>query len=479
MAAVASGMVRRRGCPGGPRAGHCRRASRRRIAPRGMGAGVRHSRDTAPRQPRIGTARVRTPAAGRQLTWSDDPSLDAACGPWSRSRQRSVTEPPGARVAFKEYCRRRLASGRISVRRRSRRSDCPAAHSASRSRRTGFEPAYLARSLSGTFEPPPIILRSAERRRRRLVYIPGDTLPVNLSGFNTEASGDAAAPFRWTAPRSPIAPSRDSSSRRLPQTRRYWRDRRLRDAAPLVDSTGRVGPGGMGAGRFSNRPRRGTGRRRELVRGRRVLCDFAARRLPTVYHWARAALAPHEITAPLGPSIVPLSNFSGQGLGAGRASSRAWGRTAPYDMAGNVREWVWNTSSSGRRFVLGGAWNEPDYMFSVPNSLPPEDRSLANGFRCMRLEEEASDSARRCCRRSMCRRRIIAARGRCRTKCSRCLRSSSPTYPRAARCGGRGARHDAERLDQGARDDPGRLRRRADAHLRVSAAGRHAAVSGR
>jgi dienelactone hydrolase len=56
-------------------------------------------------------------------------------------------------------------------------------------------------------------------------------------------------------------------------------------------------------------------------------------------------------------------------------------------MAGNVREWVWNRSSSGRRFVLGGAWHEPDYMFSVPNSLPPADRSLANGFRCMSADD--------------------------------------------------------------------------------------------
>ena len=39
--------------------------------------------------------------------------------------------------------------------------------------------------------------------------------------------------------------------------------------------------------------------------------------------------------------------------------------------------------------------------------------------------------ARRCCRRSMCRQRIIAARVRCPTKCSRCLQSSLP-YPRGA-----------------------------------------------
>jgi dienelactone hydrolase len=93
-------------------------------------------------------------------------------------------------------------------------------------------------------------------------------------------------------------------------------------------------------------------------------------------------LAPYEITAPLGPSIVPLSNFGGQGS-APVSRFAGMGPYGTYDMAGNVREWVWNSSSSGRRFVLGGAWHEPDYMFSVPTSLPAEDRSLANGFRCM------------------------------------------------------------------------------------------------
>ena len=31
-------------------------------------------------------------------------------------------------------------------------------------------------------------------------------------------------------------------------------------------------------------------------------------------------------------------------------------------MAGNVKEWSWNESANGR-MILGGAWNEPGYMF--------------------------------------------------------------------------------------------------------------------
>jgi dienelactone hydrolase len=106
-----------------------------------------------------------------------------------------------------------------------------------------------------------------------------------------------------------------------------------------------------------------------------------------VYHWARAALAPREITAPLGPSIVPLSNFSGKGP-APVASYGGMGPYGTFDIAGNVREWVWNLSTAGRRWILGGSWNDPDYMFSVPFSLPSEDRSPANGFRCISIEDE-------------------------------------------------------------------------------------------
>ena len=115
-------------------------------------------------------------------------------------------------------------------------------------------------------------------------------------------------------------------------------------------------------------------------------CAFRGEALPTVFHWARAALAPREITAPLGPAIVPLSNFGGKGP-APVGSHKGMGPYGTFDLAGNVREWTWNAASAGRRWILGGAWNDPSYMFSVPNSLPPDDRSPANGFRCMRTGE--------------------------------------------------------------------------------------------
>src|ERR1700693_5328941 len=52
-------------------------------------------------------------------------------------------------------------------------------------------------------------------------------------------------------------------------------------------------------------------------------------------------------------------------------------------MAGNVKECCWNATGN-RRYILGGAWNEPAYTFSEPDALSPFDRPSVNGFRCVR-----------------------------------------------------------------------------------------------
>jgi hypothetical protein len=59
-------------------------------------------------------------------------------------------------------------------------------------------------------------------------------------------------------------------------------------------------------------------------------------------------------------------------------------------MAGNVKEWCWNSAESDR-YILGGAWNEPVYMFADEDARPPFDRSATNGFRCIKLLDGLSD----------------------------------------------------------------------------------------
>jgi hypothetical protein len=55
-------------------------------------------------------------------------------------------------------------------------------------------------------------------------------------------------------------------------------------------------------------------------------------------------------------------------------------------MAGNVREWCWNATddSGNKRYIRGGSWEDPDYMFVLRDVRSPWDRDRGNGFRCIR-----------------------------------------------------------------------------------------------
>jgi predicted esterase len=111
--------------------------------------------------------------------------------------------------------------------------------------------------------------------------------------------------------------------------------------------------------------------------------EFAGKSLPTIYHWNRAA-------GPFSASfIVPASNFGGSGVlpVGSKQDVSPWGN---YDMAGNVKEWVWTEAESGKRYVLGGAWDEPNYMFIDPDAQSPFLRASNIGFRCVKYIEPES-----------------------------------------------------------------------------------------
>ena len=110
--------------------------------------------------------------------------------------------------------------------------------------------------------------------------------------------------------------------------------------------------------------------------------EFRGESLPTIYHWVHAA------DPNLAAWVTPLSNFGGEGpssIGTAEGVS-AWGT---YDMAGNVREWVWNEAEPGRtRYILGGSWGDQDYQFHHADAQSPFDRSPQNGFRLARYSGE-------------------------------------------------------------------------------------------
>src|ERR1700682_4245211 len=59
-------------------------------------------------------------------------------------------------------------------------------------------------------------------------------------------------------------------------------------------------------------------------------------------------------------------------------------------MAGNVKQWIWNEAESSKRYVLGGAWDEPEYKFMDPDAQSPFLRASNIGFRCVKYIEPES-----------------------------------------------------------------------------------------
>src|SRR5262249_24005998 len=112
-----------------------------------------------------------------------------------------------------------------------------------------------------------------------------------------------------------------------------------------------------------------------------AFAKFAGKSLPTVHHWVGASGR-----GALGGAIIPRSNFGGAGP-AEVGQYRGLGGLGPfgtYDMAGNVKEWGFNSAGAGKRYILGGAWEERDTMFSNDDAQAAIDRGKNMGFRCVR-----------------------------------------------------------------------------------------------
>jgi eukaryotic-like serine/threonine-protein kinase len=105
-------------------------------------------------------------------------------------------------------------------------------------------------------------------------------------------------------------------------------------------------------------------------------CAYAGKSLPTVYHWLGA------IDQDQFSDILQQSNLGGSAKAAvGRFSGLAAYGT--YDMAGNVKEWIWNSlPGEQQHYILGGAWNDPAYMFRHLVAHDSWGREPTHGVRC-------------------------------------------------------------------------------------------------
>ena len=148
----------------------------------------------------------------------------------------------------------------------------------------------------------------------------------------------------------------------------------------FLDTTGRPGPSTWIAGDFSadkgDHPVSGISWYEAAAYAR-----FRGLQLPTVHHWRRA-FAEGTYAA-----MLPESNLtSGATVPVGSTGSISW--AGNFDMAGNVREWVFNAIGN-RRFVPGGAWNDTgDSVLNRMFSLSPLDRQAGNGLRLALIRDE-------------------------------------------------------------------------------------------
>ncbi|MHC4696147.1 MAG: bifunctional serine/threonine-protein kinase/formylglycine-generating enzyme family protein [Planctomycetota bacterium] len=168
----------------------------------------------------------------------------------------------------------------------------------------------------------------------------------------------------------------------------YWKQPFVKDGLKLSreesmaefrDATGRSGPSTWRLGTYPD------GQADYPVSGvswyeAAAYAEFRGRSLPTVYHWSRAAHG----TGIFSPVLL-LANFRGEGL-VPAGSHGALSPFGSYDMAGNVKEWCWNRAGN-LRYVLGGAWNEPSYMFAAEEAASPFERHETFGFRCAKYDE--------------------------------------------------------------------------------------------
>ena len=288
-----------------------------------------------------------------------------------------VTEPADAAVEIKNYADTAgpwLPIGQSPI----VRFRIPLGYYRVRVSKPGYKTIEVAAAGQGR---TPVVLTPEASAAPGMVFVPGGTYEV----------GDAAAatlpPFwidQLEVTNAQYKAFVDAGGYR---NRHYWKepfrhgDRALTfdDAIERFrDSTGQPGPATWEVGSYPD------GQADFPVGGiswfeAAAFANFAGKSLPSLYHWFYAAGVDE-----LYSDVLRLSNFDGKGpVRAGERNGLGpWGT---FDMAGNVKEWVANPFGvTGKRYILGGGFDEPNYRFVEQDAQSPWARFPSYGVRLVK-----------------------------------------------------------------------------------------------
>ena len=290
---------------------------------------------------------------------------------------RLATEPPAADVALADYAAAGdawMPVGQTPI------GDVllPFGYYRVRITKAGFVPLEISVPMMGR---PPVRLTPEAEAVAGMVRVPGGPFSVGVAS-------EVTLPDYWIG-RHEVT---NREFRRFVDAggyrdAKYWKEpfteggRQLsfnEAMARFVDTTGRPGPSTWELGTYAaeqdNLPVGGISWFEAAA-----YAAFAGGSLPSIWHWHRAAG-----TGELFSDIVQASNFDSGGPTAvgERHGIGPWGTT---DMAGNVQEWCLNqAAATSRRFILGGAWNEPSYRFHEEDAQDPWLRRPTFGMRLVK-----------------------------------------------------------------------------------------------
>ena len=329
-----------------------------------------------------------------QQVLPDDPKLRKLFPDFSRLYGVETT-PPGATVEVKPYAAPDTAWRRLGVT-PVRGVRLPYGFHLWRVTLPGYETVISA--YPSVYAPPEVTLKLALDRTGSIppdmVRVPGKSVGLPIPGIDhlpEVVLGDYLID-RTEVTNRQFKRFVDAGGY---QRRELWKEPFVRAGktlgwdeamALLHDKTGRPGPATWELGDYPE------GQGEHPVTGvswyeAAAYAAFAGKELPDAYQWAHAAGTYAT------PDIVPASNFRNAGT-VPVATLGAIGPFGTHDMAGNAKEWCWNAVKDGRRFILGGGWNEPTYMFNDADAQDPFARGPSFGFRLVkRLDDRTAPQA--------------------------------------------------------------------------------------